>query len=63
MNMFWWYWFQRGGLFRSIHKSPLRGHLDSKTWSDSNTIKNGKQDYEERDNGWDDGDNNTTWTD
>ncbi len=54
MNIFWWYWLQRGGFFRAIHRSPLAGHLDSKSWSDTHVIKKGKATYEVKDNGWDD---------
>ncbi len=60
MNIAWWFWFQKGGFFTQVHRSPLSGHLKNKSWSDTNTIKNGKSDYEERDNGWKD---DTEWND
>ena len=37
-------------------RSPLAGHLDSKTWADTYTTKTGKMEYNENDSGWNDND-------
>ena len=53
MNQFW-LWFMRGAYFRPIHKTPFTGMLGEKKWNDTRKEKTGKNEFETKENGWDD---------
>ena len=60
MNLAWFLWFQKGGLFTKIHKTPISGTHGNKKWNDTYQQKVGKSEHEEKENGWDD---DSTWQD